>query len=82
MEAADEARDALLGQIAKMAASDLLDSATVLQLAEAYAWLVNPDQGHGTRLATAREEGAHVRGQQDLPGPAEGRRPSPGLDDR
>lgn len=82
MGAADEARDALLGQIAKMAASDVLDSATVLQLAEAYAWLVNPDQGHGPRLATDREKGAHVRGQQELPASVEGRRPSPGLDDR
>ncbi len=43
---ADEARDALLAAITKQVAV-APNATTLLRLAEAYAWVVAPDQGHG-----------------------------------
>jgi hypothetical protein len=41
-----EAREAMIEQIVAMART-AKNSATILRLAEAYAWLAEPDQPHG-----------------------------------
>ena len=45
---ADEARDALISAIANQAAT-APNATTLLRLAEAYAWVVEPGQSHGSR---------------------------------
>jgi len=43
---AEQARDALIGAIATQAAA-APNATTLLRLAEAYAWVVEPGQSHG-----------------------------------
>jgi hypothetical protein len=43
-ELLDALRDRLLNEVKKPS-----DAGTVLQLAEAYAWVAAPNQGHGSR---------------------------------
>jgi hypothetical protein len=43
---ADQARDALIAAIAAQAVA-APNATTLLRLAEAYAWVVEPAQGHG-----------------------------------
>jgi hypothetical protein len=45
MTSRDEVQDALLDEIKKRAEG--ANALNLLWLAEAYAWLVNPNQGHG-----------------------------------
>ncbi|WP_217913552.1 hypothetical protein [Miltoncostaea marina] len=45
--AADQARDALLSAIATQVAL-APNATTLLRLAEAYAWVIEPGQAHGT----------------------------------
>lgn len=69
MTSPEFARDALLGQIVRLTESDVLDPDSVLKLAEAYAWIIDPHRTRGGRPEQLVEEPTEKVAEQGVPSP-------------